>query len=201
MANPVAGQLQVVGYLLIDAAGASLVDGLSFALPPAPTPLEPGGIWLGAAPTLPPDTALTEAVGVRYAIVAAEGTLEGPGSFGPDGAYGYQLAQARIEVLSVRDLSMRLLLDNSALYAGQPVRLQGQFLGNADGAVLVERLGAGGVPEAAALQIKLAPAIRDQALLAQLTSTGDGRIHFGPVEITGIWRSSRLYPLSIKPTP
>ena len=93
---------------------------------------------------------------------------------------------------------MRLLLDNSGLYAGQPVRLQGQLLADADGAVLVEQLGPGGVPEASALQIKLVPTTHDRALLEQLSPAGNGDVRFGPVEVTGIWRSSRLYPLSIR---
>jgi len=197
LAGPTVGPLRLVGYLYITPEGAALVDSLSFSAA-LPAPVEPGGIWLGDVPALPDAVPLVEAGSVRYAIVTAEGTLEGPGAFGPRGAYSYQLLEPRVEPLSVRDLSMRLLLDNSGLYAGQPVRLQGQLLANADGAVLVERLGPGGVPEASALQIKLAPTTHDRALLEQLSPAGNGDVRFGPVEVTGIWRSNRLYPLSIR---
>ena len=196
LAAPSAGQVRLVGYLYITPEGAALVDSLSFSAG-TPAPVDADGLWLGELPTLPDSVPLGEAGGVRYAIVTAEGTLEGPGTFGPQGTYSYRLAEPRLEPMSVRDLSMRLLLDNSGLYAGQPVRLQGQLLANADGAVLVERLGSGGVPEASALQIKLAPTTHDRALLDQLSLAGNRDVRFGPVEVTGIWRSSRLYPLSV----
>jgi hypothetical protein len=77
------------------------------------------------------------------------------------------------------------------------VRLQGQLLASDDSALLVERLGAGGVPEGSALQVKLAIPPPDSVALASLRPAGDGSIRFGPVEITGLWRAGRLYPLSV----
>lgn len=197
MANPKAGEVRLLGYLLVDGEGASLSDGLSLSGPAGPAPIYANGIWLGEPPTLPPDTALSEAEGVRYTIVIASGSLEGPGAFGPGERYRYRLLQPRVELLGVRELNMRLLLDNTGLYAGQIVRLNGALLADDAGAVLVERLGAGGVPESSALQIKLAPAIRDEALLQRLNAAGDGRIRYGPVTVTGIWRGTHLYPLLI----
>jgi hypothetical protein len=198
LASPEVGPVKALGYLYITGDGAVLVDGLSFGASGEPAPLGDGGLWLGPAAGLLADDALTGAGPVRYAIVAASGTLEGPGAYGPE-AYAYQLAAPSVEALSVRDLTIPLLLNNAGLYEGQPVRLQGELLTDGESALLVERLGAGGVPADSELQLKLAAPPRDEALTGRLRSAGDGAVRFGPVELTGLWRSGRLYPLSIIP--
>lgn len=198
-AAPPAGQIRAVGYLLVTPAGAALVDGLRLFGEGAPAPRGDAGIWLGEPPALPADAALTRAGASAYLIVEAAGRLEGPGRYGPDGRYQYTLAEPRLTPRSTRDLTIPLLLTNSGLYEGQPVRLQGQLLSSPDTALLVERLGAGGVPEASALQVKLVPGPADPALSAALKGSGDGRITYGPVEIVGLWRAGRLYPLTITP--
>lgn len=197
LAEPAAGPVTTFGYLYLTPDGAALVDGLSLGLAEGPTPVDGAGLWLEPAPALPDDAPLVEANGARYGIVVARGALEGPDAYGPQGAYRYRLAGAQVEPLSVRELSIPLLLANPALYEGQAVRLQGQLLASADQALLVERIGAGGVPEASALQLKLAIPPPDTAALSRLRQAGDGGIRFGPVEITGLWRGGRLYPLSV----
>jgi hypothetical protein len=201
LAEPVAGQAGAFGYLYVTEAGAALVDGLSFGPAGVPAPVDDAGIWLEPAPALPADAPLAEAGGARYGVAVARGALEGPGAFGPDGAYRYRLAAAEVEPLSVRELSIPLLLGNPTLYEGQAVRLQGQLLAGPDSALLVERIGAGGVPEDSALQLKLAIPPPDAAAVARLRPAGNGDIRFGPVELTGLWRGGRLYPLSITTTP
>lgn len=191
-----AGPVKTIGYLYSSPQGALLADSLSFdergqAGPPSQA------IWVESPPELPPDTPSSQAGDARYTLVEARGQLEGPGQFGPGGVYPYQLVAPVLEALSVRELTMPLLLQNSALYEGQPVRLQGQLLARADSALLVERLGAGGVPADTALQLKLAAPPRDPSLATRLRSAGAGDVRFGPVEITGLWRGGRLYPLAV----
>jgi hypothetical protein len=60
-------------------------------------------------------------------------------------------------------------------------------------------VGVGGVPNDRALQVKLAAPPRDPALAAALHTSANGRTTFGLIELTGIWRSGRLYPLTATP--
>ncbi|HMQ32060.1 MAG TPA: hypothetical protein PKD53_15130 [Chloroflexaceae bacterium] len=197
LAAPAPGPVEAVGYLFSSPGGALLVEALRLAGAGAPAPLDSAGIWLGEAPPLPPD-ALTRAGEVSYAVVAAAGRLEGPGQYGPGGRYSYSLAEPVIEARPPRDLTIPLLLGNSALYEGQAVRVRGQLLASPGTALLIESLGPGGVPDASALQVKLAAIPADPAL-ATLQRSGDGRVTYGPVEVVGVWRAGRLYPLSIVP--
>jgi hypothetical protein len=198
LAAPTPGPVRTFGYLLIGNQGATLVEGVRFAPAGAPTPLAPEGLWLGEPPPLPADPPLNEAGAVRYGIVSASGLLAGPGNFGPEGRYAYQLTDPRIIPLGLREVTIALLLENSGLYEGQAVRVRGDLLARGDSAVLVERLGPGGVPEATARQIKLDGPIRDSAALAELQRSPGDSVRFGPVEITGVWRGGRLYPLSVR---
>ncbi|MGQ9927280.1 MAG: hypothetical protein ACUVS4_10455 [Chloroflexaceae bacterium] len=198
LSAPTPGPVRTFGYLLIGAEGAMLVEGVSFAPDGAPSPLTPGGLWLGAPPPLPAEPPLDEAGAVRYGIVSASGILDGPGRFGPEGRHIYQLSDPRITPLGLREVTIALLLENSGLYAGQAVRVRGDLLVSGNSAMLVERLGPGGVPEAAARQIKLDAPLRHDAALAQLQRSPGDNVRFGPVEITGVWRGGRLYPLSVR---
>jgi hypothetical protein len=194
------GHIELIGYLYRTAAGSALVGGLSFSQGGAPTPLaEAGAIWLPTAPTLPADTRVDSAGDVSYLIVRARGQLSPKGSYGPGGTYLHQLTEASLEPLSVRDLSIKLLLDNSGIYDNQPVRLAGQLLLGTSSALLVDQIGSGGVPAASAQQIKLLGPIEGAALRQRLTAAPGGSARFGPVQIIGIWRRSSLYPLTIIP--
>jgi hypothetical protein len=99
----------------------------------------------------------------------------------------------------VRDLSIRLLLDNSGIYDNQPVRLSGQLLLGESTALLVDQLGSGGVPTSNAQQLKLVGPIEGDPLRERLTATTGGAARFGPVKIVGIWRRGTIYPLAIIP--
>lgn len=199
--RPPKGTFEVIGYLYSTAAGAALVGGLSFSHGSIPTPLpEAGAIWLPAPVALPTATPLEQVGSVRYLIVRATGTLSPPGSYGPGGAYPYQLADVTLAPLSLRELSIPLLLDNSGIYDNQPVHITGQLLFSQSTALLVERLGSGGVPESSARQIKLLGPVEHGPLLDRLTATASGNAHFGPVQVVGIWRRSALYILAIIPS-
>ncbi|NNJ13557.1 hypothetical protein EKD04_024845 [Chloroflexales bacterium ZM16-3] len=196
-----AGRFGTIGYLYMTDAGVALVGGLSFSHGDTPTPLDAlGAIWLPSPPPLPADAPVESAGATRYLIVRAQGQLSAPGSYGPGGTYPRQLTEVLLEPLGVRELSIPLLLANSGIYDNQPVRLSGQLLlGGTTTALLVDRLGSGGVPEPSAQQIKLTAPITDEQLRARLTATPGGTARFGPVQIIGIWRRSSLYPLAIIP--
>lgn len=190
------GEVVALGYLLSSPQGAVLADGLRFPPDAAPTPIEDAAVWLEGAAELPAGTPVATGSDERYSIVEARGRLEGPGEYGPAGQYRYRMVAPTVRPFGVRDITLPLLLQNSNLYERQVVRLSGQLLASSDSAILVERIGAGGVPEDAALQLKLARPPRDPGVLERLqTATGD--IRFGPVEITGLWRDGRLYPLAV----
>lgn len=193
LAGPTPGPVRTIGYLFAGPEGAALVGAMRLGGAGAPAPLDDDGIWLGAAP-LPAGEAAA-----GYTIVEASGRLEGPGRFGPGGRYSFSLAEPALKPRAARDLSIALLLENSGLYEGQPVRVRGQLLTSPDTALLVESLGAGGVPDARARQVKLAAAPADPAVAASLQRSGSGRVSYGPVEIVGIWRAGRLYPLAARP--
>lgn len=194
LAGRAGGQRTLVGLLYVTQDGALLAEGLSLS-GPSPLPLGATPVWLGAL-QFPDDALLRDAGAARYGPAQIAGLLEGPGSFGPTGDFPYLMDAPQVELLSVRELDIALLLGNSRLYEGQAVRLRGQLLASADSALLSQRLGQGGVPDAAALQVKLAAPIHDTALLDGLRGTGAAR--YGPVEILGIWRGGTLVPLVIQ---
>jgi hypothetical protein len=197
LTEPSTGQVAALGYLFIDDDGAALVDGLGVV--DQPSPLDTTGLWLGVTPLLPSDTLMTVAGEARYLVVEARGLLEGPGAFGPEGRYRYSLSEAELRPQTPRPLSIALLLADSARYEGQAVQIEGQLLATSDSALLVERIGAGGVPDSTALQLKLDAPPRDAALAPRLRQSSDGRVSFGPVEVVGLWRDGRLYPLAVAP--
>jgi hypothetical protein len=194
------GRFEAIGYLYRTPQGAALVGGLSFSQGEPPTPLAAAeAIWLPDPPALPADIAIASAGEISYLIVHARGQLSPKGSYGPGGGYARQLTEVALEPLSVRDLHIKLLLENAGIYDNQPIRLSGQILLGASTALLVDQLGSGGVPSSNAQQIKLVGPIEGAPLRTHLTATSGGAAHFGPVQIIGIWRRSVLYPLAIIP--
>lgn len=186
----------VAGYLLADAAGVWLVDGLVFDAVGQARPLEPGAapIWLGAAP---PGVSLRDAGSLRYAAVLVRGVIAGPGVYGPAGRYRYQVAAPNVTPLSPLETSLAELLAQPSAYEGRLVRLVGGLLVRDTAALLVDKLGAGGLPEQGAVQIKLRGGLRDPQLLAELRSAPSGVVRFGQVQIEGVVRGAVLVPLSI----
>jgi hypothetical protein len=77
------------------------------------------------------------------------------------------------------------------------VRLVGGLLAREDSALLVDRLGAGGLPEPKARQLKLGSPLRDRVLHQRLAGAPGGAVRFGQVQVEGIWRAGILTPLSI----
>jgi hypothetical protein len=197
LSAPPPGVADVVGYLLIDSAGARLVNRLILD-GAAPTPAG-AQIWLGTSATLPADAALSELGGMRYAVARAQGRLDGPGSFGPDGQARFQIVEPQLSILTLRELSIALLLGNSQLYEGQAVRLSGQLLASPSSTLLAEQLGPGGVPSAESLQLKVLGPLDTDDLGPQFGGAPGGPVRYGPAQIVGIWRAGALYPLAVRP--
>ena len=198
---PLAGaEITTVGYVVVDAAGARLLDGMSFSAGEAPQPLPGiGRVWLGTEIVRSLGGLLQRTGGVRYSVVVARGRLQGPGVFGPDGSYRYQLNDPRLQTLTHEETSISALLDNAAAYEGRLVRVAGGLLARKDSALLVEQLGTGGLPAPGTRQIKLRGPLQDVALLGRLKRTSNSAIHFGQVQIEGFWRAGQLAPLAILP--
>lgn len=186
----------VAGYLLADPTGAWLVDGLVFDAAGQARPIEPGAapVWLGASL---PGVGLRAAGSLRYAAVLVRGVFEGPGEYGPEGRYQYQVAMPNVAPLGALETSLGELLAQPSAYDGRLVRLVGGLLVRDTAALLVDRLGAGGLPEQGAVQIKLRGGLHDPQLLAELRGAPSGVVRFGQVQIEGVMRGAVLAPLSI----
>jgi hypothetical protein len=195
------GQVTTAGYLYIDGDGTRLVDSLSFSDGPTPRPLaEPAEqLWIDGDLSPRIQQALRPSGPVRLAVVAAAGQLDGPGGFGPAGRYRYRLRDAQIQPLVPIETSVAALLDDRAVAEAGLVRINGFLLANDVSEVLIDRAGAGGIPERGARQIKLRVAHPDRALLAKLRQAPSGTLRYGQVQVEGIWRDRVLLPLSIVP--
>jgi hypothetical protein len=199
---PVAGvEITTVGYVVTDDAGVRLLDGLSFSAGAAPQPLSDSAaqVWLEAESVRTLDGLLQSAGAIRYAVVLARGRIEGPGVYGPGGGYGYRMSDVQLQTIAPEETNIAMLIGATAAYEGRLVRVTGGLLARSNSALLVERLGSGGIPEANARQLKLRGPIRDQALLGRLKSAAGGAIHFGQVQVEGFWRGGQLTPLAILP--
>ena len=198
---PLAGaEITTAGYVVVGDAGARLLDGMSFSAGATPQPL-PGAsqVWLGSDVTRALGGLLQHAGEVRYAVVVARGRLEGPGVYGPNGSFRYQLIDVRLQTLTHEETSIAALIDNAGAYEGRLVRIAGGLLARKDSALLVEQLGAGGLPAPGTRQIKVRGPLRDVALLERLKRTSNGAIHFGQVQVEGFWRNGQIAPLAILP--
>jgi hypothetical protein len=199
---PVSGaSIATVGYVIVTDSGALLIDGLTFSEGATPQPLSNASIqiWLGGEIVRSLGGLLQRAGSVRYAVVLARGRLEGPGLFGPGGSYRYRLSEPRLQTLAPEETSIAVLLDNSHAYEGRIVRVVGGLLARPDAALLVERLGPGGLPEPAVRQLKLRGPLRDRALLARLKRAENSSVYFGQVQVEGVWRGGQLTPLAFLP--
>lgn len=198
--TPASGAVTVIGYLYVDPDGAMLTDGLSFSDDAQPRLLNQDAthqIWLGSLDDTLIGVTLQDSGPVQYGIVQSHGQLEGPGQFGPDERYRYQLTPNSLTALTAQEVILPTLFADATLYENEVLRIRGDLLASADSAILVEDVGAGGVPVPDSLQIKLTAPIRDQALLQQLARAPDMSVYFGAVEIEGLWQRGVLQPLSI----
>jgi len=199
-AQPAVGRsVTTIGYVLADQAGAILVDTIVFDPAGKPQLLDNGSppIWLGDHAPAELQGLLRNAGGLEYASVVARAHLVGPGSFGPNGRYHYRLAEPTLQPLAAQETTIDSLLNQPAAYESRFIRMVGGLLIRETSALLVDKLGAGGIPEPKSRQIKLRGQINDRAMLARLKGAPGGAVHFGQIQIEGVWRNGALTPVSI----
>jgi hypothetical protein len=191
--------ITTVGYVLVDQAGAALVEAIVFDAAGTPQPLatETTPIWLGPDARAQVQQALRGPASAQYAAAIARGRLSGPGGFGPGGRYQYQLNQPALTPIVAEETTIADLLGRPAGYESRLVRLVGGLLVRDSSALLVDQLGAGGLPAPKAQQIKLRGPVRDQQLLARLKGAPNGAVRFGQIQIEGLWIGGTLAPLAI----
>lgn len=191
------GPTTTLGYLLLDASGGRLSGALSFASG-EPRSLTPASeqIWCGAQAQQVLNGNALGSGALRYAIVLASGFFEGPGSYGPSGAYRYQLREPELTVLAPEETTIAALLEqNSSDY--RLVRVNGSLLAQAESVLLVDQLGSGGIPATNAHAIKLRSAVRDQALIDRLQGVPGSQLRYGLVQVEGYWYAGTLTPLAM----
>jgi hypothetical protein len=194
------GPAVLVGYLYADGQRAVLAPSLRYRPNAPPHPLPEGAahqVWLGAAPEPAIVSSLQEHGSVRYALVQAEGQLEGPGTFGPDGTYPYQMRPTAYMVVTPRAATLAEIASSAHAYEGQYVRVQGVLLASDDSLLLVDAVGDGGVPAPGSTPVKLIWSLRDRYVLERLTQSSSGEVRFGAVQIEGIWRDGTLRVLAL----
>lgn len=149
------------------------------------------GLWL--AQPLPGDVLAALTGETRF--LKLQGTLSPPGAYGSQQQYVYQFTAERAAALKPEPTRIDNLALNPGALDNVLLRLQGTLLKRTDGALLVDRVSEGGVPEASGQQLKLAAGAVDQALAAELKTAGD--VRWGAVEVIGWWQGGRLTPLTI----
>jgi hypothetical protein len=191
--------ITTIGYILADRTGAILVDAIIFDAGGKPQPLDTGTppLWLGAQLPTQIQGLLRTAGDLEYASVVARAHLLGPGGYGPNGRYRYQLTDAILQPLAAQETTIDDLLNRSATYESRLIRMVGGLLIRETSALLVDKLGSGGIPEPKSRQIKLRAPINDQAVLTRLKSAPSGAVHFGQIQIEGLWHQGVLTPISI----
>jgi hypothetical protein len=188
-----------IGYVLADQTGAILVDAVVFDPTGKPQPLDTGSppLWLGAQVPAQIRGLLRTASGLEYGSVIVRAHLIGPGNFGPNSQYHYQLTDPILQPLAAQETTIDELLSQPATYESRLIRIVGGLLIRETSALLVDKLGAGGIPEPKSRQIKLRAPINDQAVLARLKGVPGGAVHFGQIQIEGLWRNGALTPISV----
>lgn len=193
--------LMTLAYVFVDAEGARVLDSVSFSGGPTPLPLADADeqVWLAPESIVALDAALATAGEARLVACLISGVLEGPGNFGPGGRYRFLLRQPTFEPLAPLEASIGTLFEQPATYQSRLIRLTGALVVLPDSALLVEQIGADGLPASNARQVKLAKPFRDQWLLEQLRRSTSGTVRYGQVQIEGYWRGQLLTPMAIRP--
>lgn len=175
--------VNVLAPVLRRSNGQVLVPALSVVgAEPAPLLDTPASaIVLGGDPLI----GLTDAGATAYGVVNVRGTVQ----VGADGVRQVQPTSSK--VLMPTSITLAALYRDSSVYQGQVIAISGTLIIKADAALLVEAVGAGGVPSETAVQIKIAQPFNDAALVAALPNTS-GTIRYGAATLIGIWQGNAL---------
>jgi len=193
LARPQPRTVRVIGYLTQDAGAVRLVGELYSGA----NGFEPGEHGLCLAAPAGEEARLTAlAPGApATALATVDGTLA-PSDTNND-ACDAVVTNARAELLAPRDATITALLERPQAYDGAIVRVAGGLLARPGAALLVERLGTGGVPAPGTRQIKLVAPLADGIVPETLGRSPGGDVRFGAVLVEGRWQNGVLMPLAI----
>lgn len=199
--DPSQGALTLAGFVVSQKDGVALAsalvfdtDGGGYVSSTAAAP-----IWLGADFAKLGSVQLQTAGTLQYAPALVRGALQGPGEYGPGDHYMYQISAPKLEAWVPVESSVGALLDDPQSYNGRLVRVLGSLLLGKGSALLVDKLGSGGIPAQGARQIKLLGPIDDSRILNALTESSSGVVRFGQVQVEGVLRGTVLVPLALRP--
>lgn len=184
--------IRTLAYALPEQQGLSLHDSVSFSQPQAVSLTPPElRIWCDMSCTaqLPTSTAT---------IVLAQGRLIGPGAYGPQGLYRWQLKQASLTVPTAEESTLAALMQRVQSFDMRLLHVSGTILLSKDSALLVDQLDPSGIPAATAHQVKLRWLHSDEQLIQSLKLMPGSDIRSGPVQVEGYMLNGRLVPLTIK---
>ncbi len=132
---------------------------------------------------------------VGNSIVKLRGVLSPPGAYGQEQRFAYQFVADQATGIAPERTTIANLALNPRALDQILLRLEGTLLAGPDAALLVDEVGAGGVPKASGHQIKLARDALNPALLQSLSEAGN--VRWGKVEAIGWWQNGTLTPLVI----
>lgn len=158
-----------------------------------PNPASESALWLAEAPSDAVRRQLDDGAG----FLKLRGRLSPPGAFGRDQHYAYQFVADDIGVIEPERTTIAIMADNPLAIDGVLLAITGTLLLRGDSALLVDRVSAGGVPEAEARQIKL-----PRSAVAENITTAfkrSGGVRWGPVRITGWWQNAAIAPFAVEP--
>ncbi len=131
----------------------------------------------------------------QLVVVTVSGTLVGPGAFGPDGRARYQIVRPKVVQLTPSETTIQQVSANQA-FSGRLVRLSGTLLVGETEALLIDRVGSGGMPSGGSRQIKL-ELPRSVDVLPALAPSGSGAVRAGSVQIEGMVRDGAIVVFQI----
>lgn len=149
------------------------------------------GIWLAE----PLSAEVQQKLSVENTIVKLHGVLSPPGAYGREQQFAYQFVAEQSHVLTPERTTIANLALNPQALDQILLRLEGTLLADPDAALLVDEVGAGGVPKANGHQIKLVRTALSPTLVDSLS--GSANVRWGKVEIVGWWQNGTLTPLMV----
>jgi hypothetical protein len=196
---PQQGQVTLVGYLLITNGSAILAPAASVG-GTAPEALGNSNtrIWCGDATNLTLAGVLTTTGTAQHALVLASGILDPPGNYGSNGIFAHQLRNPQIQVVAPQEATVSDIRANMEIYRQRVVRVVGWLVLTSDSAVLIDKLGDGGMPAPNAVSLKLHHVPDDPAISAGLQNASGGSVRYGQVQIEGAISDGALIPVTMR---
>jgi hypothetical protein len=187
------GREVIITAPLIGGAGSRILGpGIDTAGSEEAEPIDDPRQTLWLAEQLP--DALVADAGDGPVYLKLRGQLSPPGAYGDGARFPYQFLTKSAGLLPPERTTIANLAENGRVLDGAILELTGSLLVSDEGALLVDRVTAGGVPAADGHQVKIAD-LPQQALEGLQPR---GNIHSGLVAIAGWWHNGALVPFLIR---